>query len=37
MNAFIKFNINNNILPLRYIEFNINCNNQIITFNEITY
>lgn len=37
VNALITFNMNNNILPLRYVEFNINCNNKIITFNEITY
>jgi len=37
INAFQSFNRNNAILPLRYIEFSIDCNNQTITFNEIIY
>lgn len=37
INAFNAFNRNNNILPLRYIEFSIDCDSQTITFNEITY
>jgi len=37
VNAFRTFNMTNNILPLRYIEFSINCNNLTITFNEVTY
>ena len=35
--AFNNFNNQNNNLRLRYIEFNIDCNNKTITFNEINY
>jgi mRNA-degrading endonuclease RelE of RelBE toxin-antitoxin system len=35
--SFNSFNKNNSIIPLRYIEFNIDCNNETINFNEIRY
>ena len=35
--AFHNFNERNNILPLRYVEFSINCKNNNILFNEINY
>ncbi len=34
---FRNFNTRNNTLPLRYVEFSIDCNNQNISFNEIIY
>ena len=37
INAFNNFNSKNNILKLRYIEFNIDCAQNIIDFNEIEY
>ena len=37
INAFNDFNSHNNTLKLRYIEFTIDCNQNTITFNEITY
>jgi len=37
INAFNNFNAQNNILKLRYIEFSIDCTQNTINFNEITY
>jgi len=37
INAFQDFNQNNSILPLRYIEFNVDCSQNVISFNEIEY
>ncbi len=37
ISAFNHFNNQNNILRLRYIEFSVSCDNETITFNEITY
>jgi len=37
INKFNTFNQTNNTLPLRYVEFSIDCNKQTIIFNEITY
>jgi len=37
INAFQDFNKNNNTLPLRYIEFNVDCNQNTILFNEVKY
>ncbi len=37
INAFNQFDNRNNTLPLRYIEFSVDCNGQTITFNEIVY
>lgn len=37
INEFNNFNNRNNIMKLRYIEFSIDCNDSVITFNEIVY
>lgn len=37
IDGFNIFNNRNNILPLKYVEFSINCTEQSITFNEIGY
>ena len=37
INAFNNFNAQNNILKLRYVEFLIDCTQNTINFNEITY
>ena len=37
INGFNNFNAQNNILKLRYVEFSIDCTQNTIIFNEITY
>lgn len=37
ISAFNSFNNNNNTLPLRYVEFVVDCEQETITFNEVNY